>query len=245
MLPIHLLLAGTMLTTSQGPATGRDLIRAMHDRYSGTWYHTLSFVQHNTATAPDGKVEHSTWREYAALPGRLRIEFEPAADGKGALFANDSQYVFDADTLTRAEPFVHPLMVLGFDVYVQPVERTLGQLERLGIDLGALHEDTWQGRPAYVVGAKPGDLHARQFWIDRERLVFVRMLEPGRRDSTKTSETRFNRYEARGGAWLSPEVEFLSDGRQRWLEQYVEIRTDMPLADALFDARKWNSASRR
>jgi hypothetical protein len=108
-----------------GPAlTGRDVVSAMHDRYAGKWYGTLSFVQKNTATGPDGRIEHSTWREYAALPGRLRIEFQPADSAAGLLFVRDSQFVFSGGRLTGATPFVHPLMVLGFDVYFDSAEQT-------------------------------------------------------------------------------------------------------------------------
>src|SRR3989442_122285 len=153
----------------------------MHDRYAGAWYRTLSFVQRNTATRPDGTTEHSVWKEYAALPGKFRIEFTPADSGNGILFVNDSQFVFHADTIASASAFIHPLMVLGFDVYFDAAEHTVARLERLGFDLATVRDDTWQGRPAYVVGAK-----GRQFWVDRERLVFVRLLEPGQRDTTRT-----------------------------------------------------------
>jgi len=224
------------------PPNGREIIRAMHDRYGGKWYRTLSFVQQNTATRADGSQQHSVWHEYAALPGKLRIEFVPPDSGNGVLFVNDSQFVFAADTIGNASAFIHPLMVLGFDVYFDRVERTVARLERLKIDLATVHEDTWEGRPVYVVGAKPGDLRTRQFWVDRERLVFVRLLEPGQRDTTRTNDIRFNKYQAAGSAWLSAEVAFLVDGQERWLEQYTEIKTDTPLADALFDPRQWKKA---
>jgi len=94
----------------------------------------------------------------------------------------------------------------------------------------------------YVVGAKPGDLRTRQFWVDRERLVFVRLLEPGQRDTTRTNDIRFNKYQPAGSAWLSAEVAFLVDGHERWLEQYTEIKTDTPLADTLFVPRQWKKA---
>lgn len=232
----HILFASVLVAS---PPDGRQIIKAMHDRYAGKWYRTLTFVQKNTATRPDGTHERSVWREYAALPGKLRIEFEPADSGNGALFVNDSQFVFSADTLVNASPFVHPLMVLGFDVYFDPVEQTVARLTRLRFDLATVHDDTWEGRPVWVVGAKPGDLHSRQFWIDQERLVFVRLLEPGQRDTTRTSDIRFNKYHPVGGAWLSPEVAFLVDGQERWFEEYTEVKTDVPLAAALFDPRKW------
>jgi hypothetical protein len=211
----------------------------MHDRYAGSWYRTLTFVQRNTATAPDGAIEHSNWLEYAALPGRLRIEFQPPDSSAGILFVRDSQFVFKGGTLSSATAFVHPLMVLGFDVYFDSADRTAMRLERLGFDLATVHEDTWQGRTVYVVGARAGDQHRRQFWVDKERLVFVRVLEPGQRDTTRTSDIRFNDYRPSGAAWISAEVEFLVDGKQRWLEQYSDIRTGTALPDSLFDPHRW------
>src|SRR5205807_992838 len=84
-----------------------------------------------------------------------------------------------------------------------------------GFDLATVHEETWDGRPAYVIGARAGDVRTRQFWVDKERLLFVRLLEPGQRDTTRTSDTRFNEYRPVGAAWVSAEVAFLVDGRQR------------------------------
>src|SRR2546421_6971057 len=83
----QLLLVSVLVSS---PPSGRDVIKAMHDRYAGKWYRALSFVQQNTATRPDGSQQHSVWREYAALPGKLRIEFVPPDSGHGILFVNDS-----------------------------------------------------------------------------------------------------------------------------------------------------------
>ena len=243
----HLLPALTLALGLTGPAPkdGRELIRAMHDRYAGTWYRTLTFTQHNTATDSLGRETHSTWREYASLPGSLRIDFLPADSGGGVVFRNDSEYVFARDTLARAIPFVHPLMVLGFDVYLQPVDSTLAKLDRLGVDLSLLREDTWDGRPVYVVGAAAGDTRRTQFWVDEERLVFVRLLQPGRRDSSQVADTRFEDYRAVGEAWLSARVAFLYNGRRVWLEEYVDIRTGVPLDAGLFDPRQFGTARPR
>ncbi|HEX4628093.1 MAG TPA: hypothetical protein VH137_04815, partial [Gemmatimonadales bacterium] len=59
-----------------------------------------------------------------------------------------------------------------------------------------------------------------------------------------TADTRFNKYQRQGKTWLSAEVQFLVNGHERWLEQYTEIKTDVPLADALFDARQWKRRER-
>jgi hypothetical protein len=224
-----------------GPWDGRDVIRAMHDRYTA-WYRTVAFTQHNTATDSAGRETRSIWREYAAIPGQLRIDFLPVDSGQGILFRGDTEYIFSRDSLVRAVPLVHPLLLLGFDVYRQSADTTVAKLERLGFDLSVLHEDTWQGRRVYVVGAAAGDRRHLQFWVDRERLVFVRMLQPGRRDSTRIAETRFEDYRAVGRGWLSARVVFLQDGKRVWLEEYVNIRTDLPLDPALFDPRRFGAA---
>jgi hypothetical protein len=74
---------------------------------------------------------------------------------------------------------------------------------------------------------------------DVDRLVFVRLIEPSRRDTTKTAEIRFNRYYEIGEAWLSPEVEFLIDDARDFLEEYTEIETGVPLEEHLFDPASW------
>lgn len=234
-----LLLLGVLTGTPQNPiTTPRELLAAMRARYDGKWYRTLTFVQNNTERHQDGTVERSVWREWLQAPGNLRIEFQPADSGNGVLFANDSIYPFRHDTLGTARPFVHPLLVLGFDVYMQPVERTMAQLQQAPrvFDLSVLSEGTWEGRPVWIVGTK------RQFWVDKERLVFVRMLEPTPRDSAKTSETRFNKYQALAGGWVSPEVEFLVDGQQQFLEEYTQIQANVAMPAAFWDARQWKAA---
>lgn len=219
--------------------TAAQLVTAMHDRYAGKWYPTLAFVQKNTRYLENGGTDTSTWSEVLSFPGKLRIDVEPRANGNGNIYRNDTVYVFNSGRLVRQARAPHPLLLLGFDVYFIPVERAMAGLREIGFDVTRMHEATWQGRPAYVVGAAPGDARSRQFWIDRERLVFVRMIEPSRRDTTKIAEIRFNKYYQVGEAWLAPEVEFFFDGARDFLEEYTEIKTGMPVADSVFDPARW------
>jgi hypothetical protein len=225
--------------------TPRDLVDAMRARYEGKWYRTLTFMQDNTEHHPDGTVGHSVWREWLAAPGRLRIEFQPPDSGNGMLFAADSQFVFAKDSLAMSRPFIHPLLVLGFDVYAQPVEKTMAVLAQRRYDMSVLSEATWEGRPVWVVGARAGDLHTRQFWVDKERLVFVRLLGPAGQDTTRTAETRFNKYAPLAGGWISPEVEFLLDGQRQFFEQYREIQANVAMPAALWDPRGWKATRQK
>ena len=227
--------APSLAAPIEPPKDGVELIGRMRERYLGNWYRTLTFVQ--KTTLGDGKVE--TWYEAAELPGKLRIDIAPL-DGKNTLlFRNDSLYEFKGGTLAESHPMVHPLMVLGFDVYAQPVDVTVRQLRALGFDLGRLHESTWQGRPVYVVGATAGDSVTRQFWIDKERLYFVRMLEPGKQDPSARVETQFNKYIPMGQGWLETEVRFMVNGETRMLEEYTEPKAGVQLSPEIFDPGRW------
>jgi hypothetical protein len=217
------------------PKDGIELIGQMRERYLGKWYRTLTFVQKTTLA--DGKVE--TWYEAAELPGKLRIDIAPL-DGKNTLlFRNDSLYEFKGGKLAESHPMIHPLMVLGFDVYAQPVDETVRQLQTLDFDLSKLHESTWQGRPAYVVGAAAGDSVTRQFWIDKERLYFVRMVEPGKQNPTARVETQFNKYIPLGQGWLETEVRFMVNGETRMLEEYTAPKAGVELKPAIFEPGSW------
>jgi hypothetical protein len=222
--------------------SAEQLIGAMRERYAGKWYRAVTFVQRNTLTRRDGTTQPSTWLEAMQLPGKLRIDFEPREQGSGMLFVRDTQYVFTNGRLHSSARLPHPLLLLGFDVYELPASETIAKLREIGFDLSVMHEDTWQGRPAYAVGAAAGDLRRRQFWIDREHLYFVRMLEPAGRDSSSVRETRFNKYQRLGGGWIAPEVEILTDGKRAFLEQYEEITVDPPLDPSLFDPAQFRTA---
>jgi hypothetical protein len=226
----------TLPPTNQ-PRNGEELIKQMRDRYAGKWYRTLTFTQ--KTTLPDGKVE--TWYEALELPGKLRIDIAPLAGKKTILFRNDSVYEFDAGKLKDSKPLVHPLMVLGFDVYGAPVEETVRKLKGLNYDLSELHRTTWQGRSIYVVGAQAGDTLSPQFWIDAERLYFVRSLEPSKKNPSLINDTRFEKYIPLAGGWLEMEVLFLSNGEQKVKEEYSNPKANVELDPAIFDPSTWRA----
>jgi len=222
--------------------TGQDVVEAMHARYLGKWYTTLTFRQKTSRLLANGKWNVQTWYEAMKLPGRLRIDFDPVSAGNGVLYARDSQFVVQNGRLLRGDPGINPLLLLGFDVYTATVAHTTARLRREGFDMAQVHETTFLGKPVIVVGAEKGDYNRKQFWIDKERLLFVRMLEPTPRDTSKMQDIRFTNYEPRGGAWLAPRVEIWSEGKLVFFEDYDDIRLGVELDDALFQPKQWRAA---
>ena len=218
-----------------------ELIAAMQKKYGKTWYTTATFVQETTNFQPDGTSKVETWYEAMSVPGSLRIDFTPVSGGNGVLFTGGKIFVFKDGKIDTTRPFEHPLLILGFDIYRSPASEVTAKLQALKFDLSQFREDTWQGRPVYVVGAKAGDLLSPQFWIDQENLYFVRMLRPAGRDGTHTQETQFNKYQKLGGGWMAPEVIFLVDNKIITTERYSELRSDVKLDPKLFDPQFWTT----
>lgn len=223
------------------PATGSELLEAMRERYAGRWYRTVTFVQHTILATPGGSERRETWYEAMSVPGRLRIDRDSTLR-TGTIYANDSQYVVRNGALRVAVPGHNPLLVLGFDVYGQPAARTATVLRALGFPAGPVRADTWRGRPVWVVGGAPGDLHRPQYWVDQERLVFVRMLQPAPGDTAKTFDVRFDGYRPLAGGWIAERVEAFTGERRTLLEEYAQVRANVELDPALFDARRWTAA---
>jgi len=222
--------------------TGEDVIDSMHDRYAGKWYTTLTFKQKTSRLLASGKWNVQTWWEAMKLPGRLRIDFDPVSAGNGVLYARDSQFVVQNGRALRGDPGINPLLLLGFDVYAAPAARTSARLRREGFDLTQVHETTFHGEPVIVVGARKGDYNRKQFWIDAERLLFVRMLEPTPRDTSKMQDIRFVNYERRGGGWIAPRVEIWNEGKLVFYEDYEDVNVNVDLDDALFIPSRWKTA---
>jgi outer membrane lipoprotein-sorting protein len=221
--------------------TTEDLVAAMQKKYGKSWYSTATFVQKTTNIQADGTKKVETWYEALSIPGSLRIDFAPVKDGNGILFTNNQIYSFKNGKVDANRPFVHPLLVLGFDIYKLPMANVMDLLKGLKFELAVLREDNWQGRPVYVVGAKPGDLHSPQFWIDKKNLYFVRLLRPAGKDGAQTQETQFNKYQRLGGGWMAPEVIFKVNDQIRTTEEYSEMRANPALDNKLFDPQYWTS----
>ena len=233
---VALATAVTLAGQQASPRNGEDLVREMHDRYAGKWYRTLTFVQ--KTTYPVGKVE--TWYEAAKLPGNIRIDIAPLDSGKAILFRSDTIYQVEGGKVGPGRAFVHPLLVLGFDVYLDPADKTISKLKGLKFDLTKIHSDTWQGKPVYVVGADSGDASSAQFWVDQQNLLFVRMLRPTPQGGV--SESQFNKYVKVGQAWLSPEVLFFVNGKAGNREEYRDWKTNVSFQANLFDPTNFTRA---
>jgi hypothetical protein len=236
-LALAALLSGCAAATQTAPAidSTESLVRAMHDRWQDRWYHTLSFTQATTRMVSADSSVTETWREWARIPGALRIETGP---GRGTLFTRDSTFAIANGRVARALDSWNALMTVGFDVYRQPVETTMAQLGKQGFALDRFHVDTLEGVPVYVVGAARGDSTSKQFAIEADRLLFLRFTDP---TPQGPAQIWFRNYQPLAEAWIAPEVEVLLGGRRVFHEVYSDIRANETLDPVLFDPYQWEA----
>jgi outer membrane lipoprotein-sorting protein len=219
--------------------SGEDVLRAMQSRYAKSWYQTVTFVQKSTTYKPDGTSSAETWYEAASLPGKLRIDIGPASEGKGYVLVDGKVSIVKDNKVVGSQAMVNILLVLGFDVYKQDPDTTIKVVKGEGYDLSKVREDVWDGKPAYVVGADKGDLKAKQFWVAKDTLLFVRVIEPAQGDPTKLDDIRFIHYQPLAGAWIAAGVEVYSDGKKVFSEDYSDIQANVKLDPETFDAEKF------
>jgi hypothetical protein len=239
-----LLIPLALLGSHAAPKSGEDLVRQMHDRYAGKWYRNLTFVQ--TTTFPDRPPE--TWYEAGTIPGKLRIDIAPLDSMKAFVYLGDSAIIFHGGKRVAAHQDRNLLMTLGFDVYGQSPETTIGQLKAQSIDLNKIREDTWNGTKVWVVGADKGDTTTNQFWIEQKLLLFVRLIEA--HESQKDPSGPPNRlditienYQPLGKAWVAPRCVIKVNGKEVQREEYRDIRADVKLQSDLYDTETYHKAT--
>jgi hypothetical protein len=241
---LALLIPLAVLGPNVVPKSGEDLVRQMHERYAGKWYHTLTFIQ--TTTHPDQPTE--TWYEAGTIPGKLRIDIAPLDSMKAFMYVGDSAFVFDGGKRVAAQRDRNLLMTLGFDVYGQPPETTIAQLRAQSMDLDKIREDTWNGTKVWVVGAEKGDSTTNQFWIEQKRLLFVRLIEahPSQKNPSgppNLLDITFENYQPLGKTWVAPKCVIKVNGKEVQREEYHDIRADVTLPPDLYDTEVYHKAA--
>lgn len=219
---------------------GESLIRAMHAKHSANWYSSISYIQTTTLLGPSGANSDQSWYVAATVPGRLRIDYGNPDLGNGLLFRADTSYYFNGGRLARTNTGWNELAILTQDVYKQSPELTISVLRSLGFQMSRLRTSNFDGRTAYVVGSSSStDSTSRQFWIERDRLLLVRIRE--KRGEGRFADIRIGDFVQAGNGWLARQTYQMENGVARLHQQSTQIKANPPLDPALFDAKQFST----
>lgn len=218
-----------------------DIVRAMHDRYFGDWPSSLVYVQH--ALPPSSRGDMPEFLLVAVKPpGQLRVDFEPREQKNGLLVVRDTQYVIAAGRPVQVARMIQPLLLLQHDVYYRTASETLDRLRELRVDLTRAREDTWQERPAFVIGAAAGDTRSPQLWVDRRMMLLVRWIQPSPLDASVSLDTQLSEYERLGASWVPRRLEVYEASTQTARWEFRQIRANIVLDSMLFQPDNWSRA---
>jgi hypothetical protein len=241
-------IAAPLSAQSGKPVTGAEVLERMRKKYDGKWFKSLTFSQKTTmAGRGDAAPTIQTWYEtlqfHTPAGAWLRIDQGSPADGNGVLYTADSTWRVRGGTAGAAVRDGNPFLPLIENVYLQPVATTVEQLASLHIDMTRVADVTWEGRPAWAVGAAaPDDSTSAQFWIDKDRLIVVRMILALGANAAPY-DIHLDNMVATGGGWLATKVTMLRSGVARQTEEYYDWKTNVALDPRLFDVGAWKTAT--
>lgn len=232
-----LILFAPLPARSENIASGQALIRAMHARYSGKWFEKLR-IEQEVIHYRDGQPERrEIWIELLEFPGKVRSTICDTKDGNAEIYLHDAAYYFEGGKLARERKAVHTVLLLGFDVYVQPPEKTIQTLAADGMNLNVIREDAWKGQSVWVVGAREGDQTTPQFWIEKERLVLVRTVRKSA--AGHLVDVELTGYEPLGGGWIATELVFKRGGLPYISEKYLNYSVPDRIDPEVFNVKQF------
>ena len=236
-----LAVAVAAVASASPPKDGVALLKQIREAYLGKWFKTVTFVQQTIRKNPQTNVtDTTTWYEALRSPDRLRIDFGDPAKGNGALYTADSLYVVRSGKVTRSVASGNPFLPFVAGVYDQPLDTTVRQIQAYKFDLSRITTANWQGRSVYVVGGTAGDTTKPQFWVDRDRLILLRMIVPlNPAAPAELADIRLDDYVRVGGGWLATRVGIMVGGEMRQQEQYSDWRANVDLPRDFFVPQKW------
>lgn len=215
--------------------SGEDLVRKMHSKYFGRWYHTLTFVQTTDMYRNDSLIRTKTWYEAAHFPYEFRIDLGDPKEGNAVIYLEDSTYRFQDHKLKSVTAGTNPFTFLLGGMYAVSLDSAISKFKNKGYDLSKMYTTIVDGRKIFVVGAVNGaDSLSNQFWVDGEHYYIVRTIDSdnGTHFDAKTS----GHVQLKSG-WSETKVVIYVNGKLRQIEKYADLKADVPLDDRLFDPR--------
>lgn len=224
---------------SQSLISGEDLIKTMHATYKDKWYKNFTFTQ-DAIFYKDGKADKKeVWYEAAAFPGNLVIKYDSLHSKNGVIFSHHQVTGIKDGIIKKSKPFIHDLLLVGFDIYFLPPEKSIHWLDSLGYNLKLIREDYFDGRKVYVAGAEKGNENSNQFWIDKERLYMHRIIY---KKGEILMDVVFSDYDLIDHNWVAKKVLFKQNGQLSLIEQYYNIQFPENLKADLFIPEKFAEA---
>ncbi|MFZ1784922.1 MAG: hypothetical protein WAU23_06930 [Ferruginibacter sp.] len=207
-------------------AQAQDMVQQMYAQHAANFRYSLSFVQETNFYRNDSLIKTDTWFEVLVYPDKLRIDINNPDDGNAIFFVNDSSFRFQKYELKNKGPQPHDLLFLLGGMYSYPLTEVYTRLKGFGYDAGKSYETTWKGKPVVVIGADKAETESNQFWVDKEKMVTVRILN---NKQGQQSEIICGDHLKLGKGWCETNIEFYVNGKLRQTEKYRNLKQNFSI----------------
>jgi hypothetical protein len=234
MFPTALIAAMLALPHAAVISPGEAVLQSAYDMYKGRWFKNAFYVKRVEINDNPQRIE--TWYEAIKPPGLTRVDVAPGVTMRAIVYRNDSTYEFGKGRLRSASAAVVPLVELLRDLHSAAPAHTAAMLTRYRFDLNRTYTRVWDGQPVVVVGASSGsDTTSNQIWLEKKRMLLVRLIEQNGQDFRKPLDARITGYTKAGNGWLEGNVRLFLGGVLSTASEYSNVRVDFPMEPGLFE----------
>ena len=213
----------------------QDIVQQMYTTHAKNFRKSLSFVQKTNMYRNDSLIKTATWYEVLVYPDKLRIDIDDPAKGNTIFFVNDSVYRSQNGQTKNMGYQPHDLLFVLGGMYSFPLDKVYPKLKAMGYNIDKSFETTWKGRKVIVAGTDKEETESNQFWVDKEKLVTVRILN--NKDGQKT-ETLCEDYIQLGSNLCETSIEFYVNGKLRQTEKYTDVKENININMEYLDPYK-------
>jgi hypothetical protein len=245
---LRLAMVGALLGSSLPAAAFRPSARWLLDqaaqRQLSRGVRTLRVSQESVLfglpSAPKGFItEERTW---FLSPDSMRNEVELPEGTRIHLMTAKKRKVHEPGNATKASStqpdLIRHFLAAGGSLERGDLARRLeSDLKSMRVNLDVVSYGRFDGRVAYVIGAKPWESDKPQVWLDKDSLLLLRIMMPAGQSGTSSRELRLLGYGSpEGGSWFPKVIEDWEGGalRQRSVTRAVDKNEE--LERALFES---------
>jgi hypothetical protein len=221
--------------------TGSQVLDIMYNRHAGKWYKNMGVVKdvdiiENGKTRPGG-----SWLMAMEFPGKFRMDIGDPATKTTILLSNKILYKWQDGKKTYENQDRSSLLFLTGGMYWYKRKEIPGKLVEYNIDPTKAYQTTYNGKAVYVLGAENAKDKLSQLWIEKDRLILLRIIEYD--GMFNKIETRYEGHKKYGNYWIESKVSYLQGDKVLQVEKYKgDVLINMKLDPMLFDPQQLHNA---
>ncbi len=212
--------------------TSAKILTKMYNKYAGKWYKNFTFYQTTENYRNDSLIKTSIWHEALIYPNLFRITIGDSANGNAMIIKGDSVFNFSKSKMFRKAANEDDLTFLLGGMYFLPYFTVMQKMQQEGYDLKKACESKFEGKAIYIIGANDTTEKTSQLWIEKDRLIVLRMIKY---KPEMKEDAIFGDYKKVEKGWRENSVIFYINDKLYQKEKYYDCKANTIIDKKIFD----------